>query len=115
MPIRPFEKKRYPPPKEWAVIRAGILERAEDRCEFCRVPNGALIVADRKRAEDWRLASTQMVAKKKKAIKVVLTIAHLDHTPENNRLANLKALCQKCHNNYDRNHRAATRRKKGGS
>jgi hypothetical protein len=31
----------------------------------------------------------------------VLTVAHLDHTPENCADENLKALCQRCHNTYD--------------
>ena len=47
----------------------------------------------------------------------MLTVAHLDHTPENcSDPDNLKALCQKCHLNYDRHiHRrnsAETRRKR---
>jgi 5-methylcytosine-specific restriction endonuclease McrA len=32
---------------------------------------------------------------------VVLTIAHLDHNPENCDRDNLRALCQLCHNRYD--------------
>lgn len=35
----------------------------------------------------------------------------LDHNPQNNEPSNLKALCQKCHNNYDIEHRKETRRK----
>jgi len=31
----------------------------------------------------------------------VLTVAHLDHTPENCEPQNLKAMCQRCHNKYD--------------
>ena len=42
-------------------------------------------------------------------VKVVLTIAHLDHTPENCAPENLRALCQACHNRYDAKHRAETR------
>jgi len=34
-------------------------------------------------------------------VKVVLTDAHLDHTPENCARDNLAALCQRCHNRYD--------------
>ena len=34
--------------------------------------------------------------------KVVLAAAHLDHDPGNNRLRNLKALCQRCHMLHDR-------------
>ena len=44
-------------------------------------------------------------------IECLLTIAHLDHTPENCDYRNLRALCQKCHNTYDAKHRAETRRK----
>jgi hypothetical protein len=45
---------------------------------------------------------------------IVLTIAHLDHTPENCDPANLRACCQRCHLAHDRDqHRQsayATRR-----
>lgn len=43
--------------------------------------------------------------------KVVLTIAHLDHIPEHCDPSNLRALCQKCHNQYDAAHRAETRKR----
>lgn len=51
-------------------------------------------------------------------IKIVLTIAHLDHDITNNDASNLKALCQKCHLNYDKDHhrknsRATINKKKG--
>jgi len=38
------------------------------------------------------------------AIKIILTVAHLDHDPENWEVNSerLKALCQRCHLNYDR-------------
>ena len=39
---------------------------------------------------------------------VVLTVAHLNHTPEDCRDDNLKAMCQACHLNYDRDHHAET-------
>lgn len=40
---------------------------------------------------------------------VVLTITHLDHTPEHCDPDNLRALCQRCHNRYDAEHRKETR------
>jgi len=41
---------------------------------------------------------------------VILTVAHLDHNPENNDPANLKALCQRCHLAWDaRQHVASAR------
>jgi hypothetical protein len=30
-----------------------------------------------------------------------LTVAHLDHKPENCAPSNLRAWCQRCHNTYD--------------
>lgn len=88
MPIKPENKNRYP--TNWQAIRADILRRANYKCEFCGVENYSI------RANGSR---------------VVLTIAHLDHTPENCAPENLRALCQKCHNEYDAAHRAETRRR----
>ena len=42
--------------------------------------------------------------------RVVLAAAHLDHDPSNNRLRNLKSLCQRCHIIHDRPHHLAQRR-----
>ena len=83
MPIKPENKNRYP--KNWKEIRATILKRANNKCEFCGIENHTI---------------------RKNGSKVVLTIAHLDHTPENCNPDNLRALCKKCHNNYDAKHRA---------
>jgi hypothetical protein len=84
MPIRPENKDRYP--KNWGEIRKSILKRAKDRCEFCFADN----------YKPHPITGS----------KVVLTIAHMDHAPENNNTHNLKALCQKCHNGYDAKTRA---------
>lgn len=92
MPIRPENRNRYP--KDWKVIRASILQRANNRCEFCGVENHTL-----------RLNPITG-----KEVKIILTIAHLDHTPENCDPSNLRALCQRCHNTYDAEHRKQTRR-----
>jgi hypothetical protein len=40
---------------------------------------------------------------------VVLTVAHLDHTPEHCDDGNLKAMCQGCHLHYDKDHHEQTR------
>lgn len=45
---------------------------------------------------------------KVKLIEIVLTVAHLDHTPENCQPENLRAMCQRCHLNYDKHHHAQT-------
>lgn len=36
--------------------------------------------------------------------KDVLTVAHLNHQPEDCRPENLKAMCQRCHLRYDHDH-----------
>lgn len=64
MPIKPENRSRYP--KNWKQIRAAILDRAGNRCEFCGVEN-----------HTYRLNP-----KTGQQARIVLTIAHLDHTPE---------------------------------
>lgn len=68
-------------PEDWDEIRARILERASNRCEWCKAENGRPNPAT--------------------GSKVVLTIAHLDHDLTHNDDENLRALCQKCHLTYD--------------
>ena len=54
-----------------------------------------------------------------KFIVIVLTVAHLDHNPENCDPSNLRAMCQRHHLAYDHDHRRAnaqaTRRTKAGT
>lgn len=95
MPIRPENKHRYP--ANWKQIRESILHRANNRCEFCGVENHSLRY--RVDEKDGLEIPTR----------IVLTIAHLDHQPENCDPSNLRALCQRCHNRYDAEHRAETR------
>ena len=91
MPIKPENRKRYP--KNWkSEIRPSILERAGHRCE------GSPDFPDC-RAENYKLHPET-------GSKVVLTIGHLDHTPENCDHENLRAWCQRCHLNYDKYHHA---------
>jgi 5-methylcytosine-specific restriction endonuclease McrA len=90
MPIKKENLTRYP--KNWKDIRNRILQRADNKCEFCGVENYAL------------------VQREAKVVKIILTIAHLDHTPENCNPNNLRALCQQCHLRYDARHHAETRR-----
>ncbi len=79
MPIRPENKSRYP--KNWKEISQRIRERAKNKCEACGAKN----------YQPHPVTGS----------KVVLTVAHLDHMPENCGDENLKAWCQKCHNSYD--------------
>lgn len=116
MPIRPSDRHRYP--KDWKLIRKRILERAGHRCEFCSIENGAIGrrrrdgTFERFEGMEAAVASLEGV----RLTRIVLTVAHLDHTPENNAESNLRALCQRCHLAHDaaehlRNARDTRRRK----
>ena len=50
-----------------------------------------------------------MEATRFRKTRVVLAAAHLDSDPTNNRLKNLRALCQRCHMLQDRPHHLAQR------
>lgn len=100
MPIRPENKARYP--EDWKAISRRIRARAGNRCEgspeypYCRAENHK--------------------PHPETGSKVVLTVAHLDHRPENCAEDNLRAWCQRCHLRYDAEHHrrnaARTRRAK---
>lgn len=102
MPIKTENKRRYPP--NWRQIRAAILDRSGNRCEQCGVPNYAyrprkrdVWTDDLGQAETWAMDGERVS-------RIVLTIAHLDHTPENCDPTNLRAWCQRCHLKYDAEH-----------
>lgn len=126
MPVKPENRKRYPAPREWRRIRARILERAGDRCEKCKAPNRQLVARGAKGSPD---ESTYMLERGDvhsaddgrhlgvargseysfgRMVRIVLTIAHLDHQPENNSDDNLRAYCQRCHLLHDVDHHKAT-------
>lgn len=121
MPISAERMKLYPggsiKSPEWLAIRGHILKRAENCCEFCRVPNGRVIVRgqgsdagtfgfdtgelfDENTGEQigWYRGSEYDVGR---VSKIVLTIMHLDHDPGNCADDNLKAACQMHHLRYD--------------
>lgn len=122
MPIRPENRARYP--KDWPSISARIrYERAGNRCEECGVQNGQL--GGRDAAGKWHPArptgdnglrltwpapgswSWCEGGLQLRIVRIVLTVAHLDHTPENCGDENLRAWCQRCHNRYDAKARRA--------
>jgi hypothetical protein len=112
-PIRPENRDRYP--ADWTTrIRPAILERATvstcagalARCE-CTGECGRAHehIHDGSRCPNvngWRALDGNTAV-------VVLTIAHLDHTPEHCEPENLRAMCQGCHLRYDADHHAETR------
>lgn len=118
MPIKPENKNRYP--DNWPEIRERILARAGNRCEEegCRIRNHAIGYRDENKVfheiEQSMQGETDALdaqAQGYKIIRIVLTIGHLDHIPENCADDNLRAWCQLHHNRHDRKHRKQTRRK----
>jgi len=117
MPIRDENKARYP--SDWKAISLRIREKAGQKCEKCAAPNGAEILritsedygfepvyalrtGDIFDATDGRCRGFQHAPDLEgKWVRVVLTVAHLDHQPENCADENLRAWCQRCHNIYD--------------
>ena len=101
MPIRPENRARYP--KNWKAISLEVRKAAGWVCE------GSPGFYEDCRAENGKPHPVTGSI-------VVLTVAHLDHVPENVARSNLRAMCQRCHLTYDAKHHAAnaaaTRRQK---
>jgi len=95
MPIRPENRARYP--KDWSkAIVPGIRERSGNRCECtgqCGLRHGP--------ATGARCEAVNGQAHPTTGSKVVLTVMHLNHRPEDCTPANLLHGCQQCHNRYD--------------
>lgn len=113
----PMNIKNYPP--NWKEISRRIrFERAKGKCEACLAPHGEIIFRNPARLEDWvmiidgeyHLPSGKPLDdygfEYSKSVKVILTVAHLDHDTRNNEDDNLMALCQLCHLRYDAQYHA---------
>ena len=114
MPIRPEFRALYP--KNWRELSQRVrFERAGGRCQGCARPHLAKVrcLPDGRwfdeAARTWRDRRGRPArwpdlidAAQGRLTRVVLAAAHLDNDPTNNRLANLKGLCQRCHMLHDR-------------
>lgn len=104
MPIRPENKARYP--ANWKEISLDIRgNRAKWRCE-CDGRCG------RKHWDGRCLRPDKRIIKRDYETGCTLTVAHLDHQPENCDPENLMAMCEACHNKYDAKERAAGRKRR---
>jgi hypothetical protein len=122
VPIRRELRDLYP--AHWRELSRRVrFERARGRCQGCGRPHGATVrcLPDGRRYDSarntWRDRHgrtarwpdlEQMV--RLRTTRVVLAAAHLDHDPGNNRIRNLRSLCQRCHLIHDRPHHLAQRR-----
>jgi hypothetical protein len=105
MPIKQENKHLYLPLKEWKELRESRIKAQGKRCKFCGIPNYAIRI----RYKNLELFNHEPVEIKRS--RVVLTIAHLDHNPQNNAEGNTPALCQFCHCRHDITHHLETRKK----
>lgn len=98
MPIRPENKSRYP--ANWADISRAAKILAGYRCK-CEGECG-------RGTHIGRCPNVQGKPAYDTGSLVVLTTAHLDHTPEHCEDENLRVMCQGCHLHYDRDHHKQT-------
>lgn len=114
--MSPINYKDYP--LAWKIeIRPSVLKRADNKCEECGAPNHELIYRPFKGKSDWILTpegheADVLALDGFKSVKIILTIAHLDHDKLNHdvKLDRLKALCQRCHLKYDMNNHVNNRK-----
>ncbi|WAC26328.1 hypothetical protein [Ancylobacter sp. SL191] len=131
MPIKRENERLYPGGSirspEWRAIRERIRGRAGDSCEECGVPNhamggrlggdGTFLPASPTGDNGLRLTwpvpgeygwcGPSSDLHRLRIVRIVCTVAHLDHNPAHNCDANLRFLCQRCHNRHDQAHRRA--------
>lgn len=119
MPILRELRGFYSAEAGWPETRAAILARADGRCECrgrcggkhpgerCDLPDRVWIERSPDRPWLWREVDPKRVSG---AARVILTVAHLNHTPGDDRPENLEALCQYCHTQYDKGAQWAHRR-----
>ncbi len=116
MPIKASYRWLYP--IDWRELSIAIrFGRARGRCEGCGRPHGRLVyhLGDGRWWDEdagcWRTARGRVVRglvppeqlnQPALTTRVVLSCAHLDHDPTNNKAQNLRAFCQRCHLEYDR-------------
>ena len=101
MPIRPSQRARYP--SDWQAISLRIRARSGGRCE-CVGECGLHPPNPEPRRCVERNGEKATYARGK----IVLTVAHRNHVPEDVRDENLAAFCQRCHLRYDVDHHRAT-------
>lgn len=119
----PMDRAKYPP--NWPAISLHVRTEAGNRCEWCNVSNYAEGARDH--AGMWwskeRIGAASPESFRRwfdpttfKMVRIVLTVAHLDHDESNMARGNLAALCQRCHLRHDQDQHvanaAATRQRK---
>lgn len=101
----PMQRERYP--DDWDAIALAIKTEANWKCQECgrqcrKTGESLTEFIDRVVPKVHCKFSYDLLQEiSDKPGRFVLTVAHLDHIPENCDRANLKALCSVCHCRYD--------------
>jgi hypothetical protein len=86
-------------PENWKEIRARVLERAKNADGISQCECHGECGREHKGSRCLHLQYGRLTTKSK--YKVILTTAHLCHTPNCARLDHLKSMCQPCHQIFD--------------
>lgn len=103
----PMNPKHYPP--NWKAIALEVKEAANWICENCHRP--CRRQGESKQDFRNRIAVWHQIEFDDKPQRFTLTVAHLNHTPMDCDLSNLKAWCSVCHLKYDNKHRTQKRKR----
>lgn len=116
----PMDRRLYP--ANWDEIARGIKDAAGWKCQCCDKPccppnkdfwQWAVCLSDSQWADELPDEDESVFMEKweERSIKArfTLTVAHLNHQPEDCRPENLRALCSVCHLRYDASQMALKR------
>jgi hypothetical protein len=116
----PMQRELYP--VNWNEIAAKVKDEAEWKCEECDRPcrkpgitwMDFVLELLESGAEYWYAQTCDVKGDGvvEKPQRFTLTVAHLNHKPEDCDRSNLKALCSGCHLRYDAQHHVRSRKAK---
>ena len=95
----PMDRKFYP--ENWDEIATEIKESVLWKCEECGKQCRRNGESWAEFFSDWDLRSDEFSEAIDHKQRFTLTVAHLDHVPNNCDRSNLRALCAPCHLRYD--------------
>jgi len=95
----PMNRKLYP--TNWDAIALEIKESNNWKCEQCGKQCKRSDESWGEFFSGWNMQSAYYTDAIEHTQRFILTVAHLDHIPQNSDRSNLRALCAPCHLRYD--------------